>query len=98
MHQCWLIAEFAIRIVDCVATDDKGGRSALHALATTCRALQEPALDFLWYKQNTLSHLIRCLPEDLWAVKDGIGFNELASDTDLLSRSALMVRLVFCRY
>ena len=40
-------------------------RRTLAALARTCRVLQGPALDVLWYYQFGLRHLIECLPEDL---------------------------------
>lgn len=36
-------------------------RDAL-ALATTCRAFKEPALDILWEELPSLAPLVRCLP------------------------------------
>ena len=36
---------------------------ALAALARTCRAFKEPALDALWRELIDLSPLVRCLPE-----------------------------------
>ena len=35
----------------------------LAALARTCRAFKEPALDMLWQNLHDLSPLARCLPE-----------------------------------
>ena len=35
----------------------------LAALARTCRAFKEPALDMLWRELVDLSQLARCLPE-----------------------------------
>lgn len=49
----------------------KTGRVSLCALAQTCRALQEPALDVLWYHKVGLHHLIQCMPEDAWEVFGG---------------------------
>ena len=37
--------------------------SDLLALAITCRAFREPALDVLWEELFDSSHLARCLPE-----------------------------------
>ena len=37
--------------------------SHLLALAITCRAFKEPALDVLWADLDNLSPLVRCLPE-----------------------------------
>ncbi|KAJ7118394.1 hypothetical protein C8R44DRAFT_982959 [Mycena epipterygia] len=41
-------------------------RADLVALARTSRAFQNPALNRIWTSQDTLAHLIRCLPADLW--------------------------------
>ena len=38
------------------------GRKALAALASTCRALSEPALDALWRRLYTLKPLMLCVP------------------------------------
>ncbi|KAF9232054.1 hypothetical protein BU15DRAFT_67817 [Melanogaster broomeanus] len=38
----------------------------LAALARTCRAFKEPALDMLWFELDDLSPLVRCLPRDSW--------------------------------
>lgn len=35
----------------------------LLALAGTCRAFKEPALDVLWEELDNLTPLVRCLPE-----------------------------------
>lgn len=37
--------------------------SDLLALARTCRAFKEPALDVLWEELDDLTPLVRCLPE-----------------------------------
>ncbi|KAJ6495905.1 hypothetical protein DFH09DRAFT_1290314 [Mycena vulgaris] len=36
------------------------------ALARTCKDFQDPALDILWKKQDTLAHILKCLPSHLW--------------------------------
>jgi len=33
-------------------------------------SFHEPALDVLWSRQDGLSHLVECLPSDLWAILD----------------------------
>lgn len=54
--------------------------STLHAVACTCHTFLEPALDFLWYEQIGLGHLVQCLPEDLWIME--------GNDMDRLVRPA----------
>ncbi|KAI0645002.1 hypothetical protein C8Q79DRAFT_911960 [Trametes meyenii] len=42
----------------------------VYALALTCHAFLEPALDQLWRRQLTLFNLVRTLPNDSWEVYD----------------------------
>lgn len=42
----------------------------VRALALTCRAFLEPALDQLWRRQLTLFNLARTLPDDSWEIYD----------------------------
>ena len=56
----------------------------MYALARTCRAFLEPALDALWYEQHTLVHVIKCLPDELLkevslGMWEGKAISELAS-------------------
>ncbi|KAJ7105967.1 hypothetical protein C8R44DRAFT_745618 [Mycena epipterygia] len=57
-------------ILDAIFAETHNGLATrmrpLAALARTCRAFQELALDQLWRSQNTLHNIIRCLPTDLW--------------------------------
>ncbi|KIJ62024.1 hypothetical protein HYDPIDRAFT_30843 [Hydnomerulius pinastri MD-312] len=41
-------------------------RKALAALARTCRAFQDPALDVLWAELNEPNPLVKCMPSKLW--------------------------------
>lgn len=77
MHNCLLIPELSARIAEACAPQFKRPTSAwdadgkfylasLCALARTCRALQGPALDVMWYYQFGLQNLIQCLPKHLW--------------------------------
>lgn len=79
MHPMWEIRELVDRIVVFLAPHfdhppwlkgNQDGRSDLCALGRTCRMLQNPALDILWYRQSTLVHLLRCLPPDLWYMQE----------------------------
>lgn len=45
---------------------DQGGLSSLVALALTCRAFKEPALDALWSDIKDISPYIRLFPDDAW--------------------------------
>ncbi|KAH7930960.1 hypothetical protein BV22DRAFT_19209 [Leucogyrophana mollusca] len=73
MHQCLLIQEILISIFRHVigplnvelALDDFVGlwdRKSLAALARTCCAFRDPALDLLWARLHTFNPLIQCLP------------------------------------
>ena len=75
MHRCLLINELVARIAQaCVpdilnastADDRKPDRRTVYALARTCRAFHEPALDVIWSYQYGLDHLLACMPDDLW--------------------------------
>ncbi|KAF8142025.1 hypothetical protein EV363DRAFT_42484 [Boletus edulis] len=46
--------------------------SDLAALARTCRAFKEPALDVLWEELNDLSPLLRCVPEASHQISSGL--------------------------
>lgn len=89
MHQCLLIPELSFLIAEnCTVAhnwvwtakeycpEDKEGLKTLCALARTCRALLKPALNVMWYRQHTLAHLFKCLPEDLWELKHEFGLPE----------------------
>lgn len=60
------IAEDCAGVQDYPPKIDKDGLRTLSALARTCSVLQTPALDLLWYRQNTLEYLVKSLPDDLW--------------------------------
>ena len=75
MHRALYVAEIVEEIAKaCLVGDydlesnlqDVEGRAALFALAQTCHALSEPALDALWSFQHGLPNLIRTMPSDLW--------------------------------
>lgn len=78
MHHCLYVEELVSRIAEACAPayntpqadDARGipGLGTLRALAQTCRALQEPALNVLWYHKAGLHHFIQCMPEDAWEI------------------------------
>ncbi|KAJ7708213.1 hypothetical protein B0H17DRAFT_1325134 [Mycena rosella] len=49
--------------------------ATLAAVARTCTAFSNPALNLLWMSQETVMHLLQCMPEDIWS-------QESASDED----------------
>lgn len=102
MHRVFLIPELTSKIAEeCTTPTLPGhgwsskywtgntiteGMRTLNALARTCHVLMEPALDVLWYRQDTLTRLLRCLPDDLWRVaKASDGRTELASLTQFVA-------------
>ncbi|KAJ7666772.1 hypothetical protein DFH06DRAFT_1040271 [Mycena polygramma] len=68
MHRTLSIPE----IVGLICEHLEGGyriresRADFAALARTCKSFHDPALDKLWRRQNTLAHVLKCLPSDLW--------------------------------
>ncbi|KAF9468375.1 hypothetical protein BDZ94DRAFT_1246630 [Collybia nuda] len=73
-HQCLFIVEILDNICFQLATDIiEGGSSSLSALARTCRAFHDTALDHLWSDINDITPLVNCMPLDLW----GIELNEV---------------------
>ncbi|KAJ7737555.1 hypothetical protein B0H16DRAFT_1891634 [Mycena metata] len=50
---------------------------ALAGLARTCKVFQEPALDLLWKSQNTVMHILQCMPGDIWEILDDADSEEV---------------------
>ncbi|KAH9834022.1 uncharacterized protein C8Q71DRAFT_156871 [Rhodofomes roseus] len=65
MHRILTIPELLHLIFGEIDADE--GRLLL-ALALTCRAFKEPALDCLWASPDGLANLVEVLPTDLWRV------------------------------
>ena len=75
MHNRFLIYEILDCIISHLAQDTakgvrKAGRWALVALARTCHAFSEPALDALWRRLDSLQPFILCLPAKALCVDD----------------------------
>lgn len=76
MHRCLLVAELVRHITESCAPGYKDttagqefpcvGLATVCALVQTCRALQGPALDVIWYQQLGLDHLVKCIPDHAW--------------------------------
>ncbi|KAJ7614436.1 hypothetical protein FB45DRAFT_802342 [Roridomyces roridus] len=64
---CELTPDDTERDLHCLDSDTN---HTLAALARTCRAFQNPALDVLWNSQFTILNVIRCMPEDIWEWPD----------------------------
>ncbi|KAJ7604232.1 hypothetical protein FB45DRAFT_1083102 [Roridomyces roridus] len=60
MHRALQIPEIVSLVSRCA------GEDSLAALARTCRAFCEPALDLLWEEQDMLRNLLHCMPDGLW--------------------------------
>ncbi|KAH7908173.1 hypothetical protein BJ138DRAFT_1069309 [Hygrophoropsis aurantiaca] len=61
MHQALLIEEIQLSIFNQIL-----GSRTLYALARTCQAFTETALDVLWCDLDCFPRLIQCMPKDLW--------------------------------
>ncbi|KAJ6468535.1 hypothetical protein C8R47DRAFT_1223334 [Mycena vitilis] len=101
MHRTWEIPE-VVGLVFGHFNADKDAKD-LATLARTCRTFQDPALDVLWYHQNTLMNVLLCLPAGLWARKSlevsdrvlmnlSLSRNIVPSDWDLARNYARRVK------
>ncbi|KIJ62013.1 hypothetical protein HYDPIDRAFT_30833 [Hydnomerulius pinastri MD-312] len=90
MHNALLVAEVFTYILECLAQDtlhapsldvytNGTGWGALAALARTCHALSDPAIDLLWRRLHSLEPLVQCLR--------GVGVHHHDFDSDLPSFS-----------
>ncbi|KAK7002362.1 hypothetical protein R3P38DRAFT_3042573 [Favolaschia claudopus] len=81
MHRCWDIAELVEYIFTQLNPHTSHGYElqsvnrpqaiALYHLAQTCRRLCDPALDVLWRTTQGVVLLLKCLPINLWEIRDG---------------------------
>ncbi|KDQ62058.1 hypothetical protein JAAARDRAFT_29959 [Jaapia argillacea MUCL 33604] len=65
MHRCLQVPEI-LSLIFLQVEQEPGGKKTLAALARTCHAFHDPALDVLWYEQQDFSTLLKCMPSDLW--------------------------------
>lgn len=64
MHHALEIQEILLNILGhCYSPGKRRETADLPALARTCRAFKEPALDVLWEELDNLAPLARCIPE-----------------------------------
>ncbi|KAG2148772.1 hypothetical protein DEU56DRAFT_782106 [Suillus clintonianus] len=61
MHQALLIPEVLLDIFAHLTRKIPLGRKSLAALATTCKAFHEPAMDLLWAEVHQLEPLLGCI-------------------------------------
>ncbi|KAF7329263.1 hypothetical protein MKEN_00187200 [Mycena kentingensis (nom. inval.)] len=64
MHPSLLIVELQSNVFSHLRLSDE--KSSLAALARTCKAFSESALDELWFSQSSLKNFFRILPSDAW--------------------------------
>ena len=91
MHRCLQIQEPLSIVFEYVhiprkaLEDDPLSASSLARLARTCKAFQDPALDILWHSQYSLVPLLKCLPRDAWAWKEGKFVSNISNNQGLQS-------------
>ncbi|KAG2348711.1 hypothetical protein BDR05DRAFT_902274 [Suillus weaverae] len=71
MAQCLFISEIQLSIFQWVFVLDTShqkhtAQATLAALARTCGAFRDIALDVLWQQFGTIARAIQCMPHDLW--------------------------------
>ncbi|KAH7907132.1 hypothetical protein BJ138DRAFT_1129385 [Hygrophoropsis aurantiaca] len=67
MHPALLIQEIQLYILNQLG-ESRQLRGTLKALAATCHAFTEAALNVLWRDLDCFARLIQCMPQDLWTV------------------------------
>ena len=92
MHACLNVDEI-VRLIAHELVASSGERTAV-CLACCCKRLEDPVLDTLWAKQETLLPLLKSLPCDVW--KEG-RYNVSASTQCLFSLSNYSIRKSFKR-
>ena len=87
MHHALEIQEILLNIFDHRRLLDywKSPGPDLVALARTCRAFKEPALDVLWKELNSLSPIAQCIPA---------ASHPVSPDVVRLSRALVVLRLL----
>ncbi|KAJ7758998.1 hypothetical protein DFH07DRAFT_1060303 [Mycena maculata] len=65
MHRSLRIPEIIWHICSHLNPIPRAGAADLATLARTCRIFHDPALDALWWEQDTIMNLMRCMP-DVW--------------------------------
>jgi hypothetical protein len=95
MHDSLLVGEIVDHIIGFL--DPSLDRASLVALATTCRALSEPALDHLWKEAGDkhLLGLINLMPSDVWGWQSKDNYMGIPWKT-LVAVSFLPTRLKQC--
>lgn len=69
MHACLTSKAVLKNVCDILFADPAGGRETVAALARTCRAFEDPALDVLWRTLPSLASLVQIMPSDAWEIK-----------------------------
>ena len=74
MHRCLLLYEIVVQIAwQSRSQQDEGqGLRDVAAVARTCSALYEPAMDVLWHTLYSLAPVVKCLPPDVWYEEERI--------------------------
>ncbi|EIW81804.1 hypothetical protein CONPUDRAFT_164571 [Coniophora puteana RWD-64-598 SS2] len=75
MHRALLITEILEHIFACLnegfdRLEGAKNGGTLSALARTCRAFNESALDALWENVASLDAFVKCLPSNAWKIND----------------------------
>ena len=70
MHHCLTILDIIKVIFDFYdPVKSEEDKRTVVALARTCQAFGDPALDRLWYSLESQHPLFKCLPQDSWEEK-----------------------------
>lgn len=74
MHRCLDVHDIIYNILCFYHADPTRDRGTLKALAFTCKAWSEPALDPLWHTVPSVHRLLHLLPSNCWGEQDVVQF------------------------
>lgn len=66
MHRSLQIPEILSEILASISPESQKDRASQAAMARTCKLFYEPAMNALWFKINSITPLLKCLPQYTW--------------------------------
>ncbi|KAF6751100.1 hypothetical protein DFP72DRAFT_498786 [Ephemerocybe angulata] len=94
MNRCLETPEILQLICEQLPIEGTSDRQRLLAVALSCRAWREPALERLWFRIQSFRPLIATLPSDLWTVEKKVGPKAIKFDVLGLRRAITSADLV----
>ena len=93
MHRCLFVHDIITEIAWHVRFEHNVTHlHSVAALAQTCHALYEPAMDVLWHTLHSVGPVVKCLPEDFWYEERGDSDKNTQNRLLLARRHVVLIR------